>query len=701
MATGDIKKDNDHFTCSICLESLKSPRSLPCLHTFCEPCIDSHILSTERTAGHKIAQYLCPVCRTVVRPKHPISDTKTWASNLPHNFTISSLMGNTNETGKKQCNSCERRKMRRSASTWCRECCEAYCNECLEFHRWQKTSMNHNVTTIDNLHTDSNEIYLKSISDACPLHKLKVMELFCFDHQELCCVLCATFNHKKCENVCPIEDLNNDRTSAMEDWSTIMQTTENMLKNRQEEKEKLKDSFTSLSKTTISSVKDAKEKLDIMLVDLLDQLKITKSQHEMTLNDNIKLITHLINRMKELEKVTYFIQKFGSATQLFIHLQRITNEMYPEIQRLITTLGKVPDKQTSITPNSVLNKLHKLKDMGELTIQNKKESVCVEECNELREITNRFIHVQKKQTILLSEYDLSFVICISQKTIIACALNIRNNKLYLIAFDTVLSKTIAECDLPKGCSPVDNHDIVKWENYAMERFVISEKGRWQKPVISQHRRCREHVISQKRQFHSDSNTACESCTLSGIAYDEESKILVVSCSCYGKHLYSLQIHENSGSVLDLSGKWNIHNLFTNCEASGQVRSQSSFYRSTSPIEEEICQESKCIIRYIIIHNKSLFIIVGQILMKTDVNLRGQVQKLHDFGCEYLNITKLAIDSLNNYCLITFDTNSVVYVSCDGKNSFSKTDDSSYKLLLKDFICFQMNMDKSVLSHLQE
>ncbi|VDI50344.1 Hypothetical predicted protein, partial [Mytilus galloprovincialis] len=468
-----------------------------------------------------------------------------------------------------------------------------------------------------------------------------------------------------------------------------METTDNVLKKRQEEKKQLKDSFTSLFKTTASSVKDAKEKLDIMLDDLLNQLKITKVQHEMTLNDNIKRVTHLINRMKELEKVTCFIQKFGSATQLFIHSQRMTNEMYPEIQRLITTLGKVQDKQTAITPNSVLNELHKLKDIGELTIQNKKESACVEECNELSKLTFRSFYARKKQTIFLSEYELYSVTCISQKTIIA-HVSTKEKEFKLIAFDTVLSKTITECDLPIGCNPANYH---KDEDY--RDFERRERSRMEQVL--------KPGISQKRQLHPDSNTARLRCRPSDIAYDEESKILVVSCSCYGKHLYSLQIHENSGSLLDLSRMWNIHTLFPNCEARehacsksyvyctksqpeeekcdarGQARSNSPRSRSNSPFEEEICQEKKSIIRFIIIHNKSLFVIVGQFLMKIDVNMRGQVQKLHSFGYNYMNISKLAIDSLNDYCLITFYADSVVYVSCDGKNSFSERNESKIAL----------------------
>ncbi|XP_063402407.1 tripartite motif-containing protein 2-like [Mytilus trossulus] len=53
-----VKEDfADLLTCSICLETFKQPKYLPCLHTFCETCINTYIVSTV-----KDAMAWCTVC---------------------------------------------------------------------------------------------------------------------------------------------------------------------------------------------------------------------------------------------------------------------------------------------------------------------------------------------------------------------------------------------------------------------------------------------------------------------------------------------------------------------------------------------------------------------------------------------------------------------------------------------------------------
>ena len=52
MATSKPTEVNkDFFCCPICLETLKSPKILPCLHTFCEKCQSEFIVAM----GQKVA----------------------------------------------------------------------------------------------------------------------------------------------------------------------------------------------------------------------------------------------------------------------------------------------------------------------------------------------------------------------------------------------------------------------------------------------------------------------------------------------------------------------------------------------------------------------------------------------------------------------------------------------------------------------
>jgi len=68
-------------TCSICLEELDNPRSLPCLHTFCLKCLQGYF--KDNHPGDEIG---CPMCRKVFQIP------SAGLTGFPHNFIIQSLI---------------------------------------------------------------------------------------------------------------------------------------------------------------------------------------------------------------------------------------------------------------------------------------------------------------------------------------------------------------------------------------------------------------------------------------------------------------------------------------------------------------------------------------------------------------------------------------------------------------------------------
>ncbi|XP_071124286.1 E3 ubiquitin-protein ligase TRIM56-like [Mytilus edulis] len=301
MATEEQINEQDAFACPICLETLKSPKSLPCLHTFCEACIGEFILSTEQRAEQKLSNYPCPVCRTVVTPNNPEDEASQWAALLPHNFTISSLMNNAKSV-KQECHLCKRRDKISEATQWCCDCMEALCGECLQFHGIMKLSADHKIVKIEEMDTASSgvdEPDLSMISDSCPLHTSKFLEAFCFDHQQLCCLLCITLHQRKCEHVQAFEEMQNLKTDKisvlLSEVNDIKVKVENVMKEKNDEKEKLDISFTEIEAEANQFILSLKDKLDSLLAVFIKRLGITREESENAFQNKVKTFEKLSN----------------------------------------------------------------------------------------------------------------------------------------------------------------------------------------------------------------------------------------------------------------------------------------------------------------------------------------------------------------------------------------------------------------------
>lgn len=91
---------SDSKNCSICLEAFTIPKGLPCFHTFCQECLQMYINTSVINKGGK--SFLCPMCRTDIKPSDPETPTSEWAASFPNNIYIQNE--NPNEMEEKQSN---------------------------------------------------------------------------------------------------------------------------------------------------------------------------------------------------------------------------------------------------------------------------------------------------------------------------------------------------------------------------------------------------------------------------------------------------------------------------------------------------------------------------------------------------------------------------------------------------------------------
>ena len=80
MAQAGVVLDKDQFNCSICLDVLRDPVTIPCGHSYCSGCI-KHYWDQDEYLG----VYGCPQCRQSFNPR-PLLGRNTMLADVVERF---------------------------------------------------------------------------------------------------------------------------------------------------------------------------------------------------------------------------------------------------------------------------------------------------------------------------------------------------------------------------------------------------------------------------------------------------------------------------------------------------------------------------------------------------------------------------------------------------------------------------------------
>lgn len=131
MDLSAVQVDQYTFSCSICLEVLTNPTTIPCAHSFCMKCIEAHWDKKDEERVHS-----CPECGQKFTPR-PV---------LKKNSILADLVANLKKTGLKPaasyqriakpedvaCDVCTGRKLKALLS--CSSCLASFCEDHVQPH---------------------------------------------------------------------------------------------------------------------------------------------------------------------------------------------------------------------------------------------------------------------------------------------------------------------------------------------------------------------------------------------------------------------------------------------------------------------------------------------------------------------------------------------------------------------------------------
>ncbi|XP_053177467.1 tripartite motif-containing protein 16-like [Scomber japonicus] len=307
--------DRESFSCSICLDLLKDPVTIPCGHNYCMSCIKGFWDAEDQ---RKI--YSCPQCREAFTPR-PV---------LKKNTMLAALVEQLKKTGPQAapadhcyarpedvaCDVCTGRKRKSSKS--CLVCLASYCENHLQSHYESPTFKKHKLV----------EPSKKLQENICSRHD-EVMKIFCRTDKKCICYLCTMDDHKGHDTVPAAAE----RTERQRELEVSRLNIQQRIQDREKDVKLLQQEVKAVSRSANKAVKDS-GKIFTELIRLLrkrssDVKQQIKSQQETEVSGVKELqeklqqeITELKRKDAELKQLSHtedhnqFLHNYPSVSQL-------------------------------------------------------------------------------------------------------------------------------------------------------------------------------------------------------------------------------------------------------------------------------------------------------------------------------------------------------------------------------------------------
>ena len=295
-----LKKLKKEAECPLCIETVKNPKTLPCLHSFCLECLDKHANFARRQLE---TTFKCPVCQTSFQ----IPETDTF-DYLPSSFHLNRLVDDLGlEDGSIQsqrCNSCDENN---TATCYCFVCQNFLCAACFEAHQRLKASRGHANVLIDKLQAqDVQDLIHRPVMCSQQYHEDQPLEFYCEDCKVLICHKCTVVSHNRHTMT---DTLKAAQKQKMQIADAVAKVKEEIV--RYENEMKIQTDLKNKNKTEImNEEKKMTDTVNKLICDLLEHEKKMKDKfrqiykaeqkhHEMRL-ENFELVATQLKSCVEL-----------------------------------------------------------------------------------------------------------------------------------------------------------------------------------------------------------------------------------------------------------------------------------------------------------------------------------------------------------------------------------------------------------------
>ncbi|XP_024656985.2 tripartite motif-containing protein 16-like [Maylandia zebra] len=307
--------DQTKFCCSVCLDLLKDPVTIPCGHSYCMNCIKSFWDEEEKK---KI--YSCPQCRRTFTAR-PVLEKNTMLADLVEELKKTGLQAAPADhcyAGPEDvaCDFCTGRKMKAFKS--CLFCLVSYCEKHLQPHYDVAPLKKHKLV----------EPSKKLQENICSRHD-EVMKMFCRTDQQSICYLCSVDEHKGHDTVSAAAE----RTERQRELEVSRQNIQQRIQDREKDVKLLQQEVEAINQSADQTVEHS-EKIFTELIHLIqkrssDVKQQIRSQQETEVSRVKELQEKLEQEITELKRKDAELKQLSHTED---HIQFLHN--YPSLSAL-------------------------------------------------------------------------------------------------------------------------------------------------------------------------------------------------------------------------------------------------------------------------------------------------------------------------------------------------------------------------------